>query len=1054
MPSFFIDRPVFAWIVAVAVLIAGILAIPALPVAQYPRLAPPRVVIVATYPGASTEMVDSDVGSIIEESLDGADGLLYYQTSSDNHGDLEIDVTFSPETNPDLAVVDVQNRLKQIEPRLPQQVVQQGLGVFKAANTFLMLVTLVSTDGTRDSAQLGSYMNRYLLRELKRAPGVGSAELWDSDQALRVWLDPMKLREYGLGADDVANAINAQNAAVTAGAIGDAPFVNGTQQSASVIVQGQLSSPAEFGSIVLRARPDGSAVRLRDVARVELGRADYSFYSRLNGQPAASVGIQLGPRGNAIETSRAIRARLAELSKSLPSGVAVAIPFDSAHFIRIALREVVQTLLEAIVLVFCVMWLFLRDLRYTLVPTVVIPVTLMGAFVAMWLLGLSINVFTMFGLVLAIGILVDDAIVVVESVHRAMEEEHLPPREATRRAMKRIVGAIIGVTAVLTAVFVPMAFFPGSVGGIYRQFSVAMIASMAVSSVMALSLTPALCANLLKPLDHGRAANAREGRSGWRARAADAFADLFGNAESRYRRLTAGVLGAPGRVRLMCALYAALLAVGALLYWAMPSGFLPTEDQGDLQVMIQLPSGATQERTFDVVKRVEAALRRESSVANATSVLGWSFQGNGQNVAMVFVELKDWEQRSIDAATLRGRLNRQFGTILDASVHTELPPSVPGVGHSDGFTFRLEDRGGVGIEALTAAREQLTAAAKADPVLADMRSEDLPDGPRVELDIDRQKAYALGVTFDRLSGLLGGMFGSNYVDDFPDAGRMRRVIVEGDAPSRMTDQQLLELAVPNNSGGMVPLSAFASIRWTSGPVALNRYNGYPSLDVNGHAAKGYSSGEAMAEMEKLAAKLPTGVAYDWVDAAREETQAARQTPLLIGLSVLAVFMALAALYESWTIPFAVLLIVPLGVVGALAAMMLRGMPNDIYFKVGMITVIGLSAKNAILIVQYARDLYGRGMPLREAVIEAAAARFRPIVMTSMAFLLGVVPLVLASGAGAESRRSIGTGAFGGVLAATIFGLLFAPLAFYLIASLSGRRERGVGRPEGVPAEQD
>ncbi|WP_027814488.1 efflux RND transporter permease subunit, partial [Burkholderia cenocepacia] len=848
MPSFFIDRPVFAWIVALAIVVAGVLAIPQLPIAQYPRLAPPRVVITAAYPGASTETVDGDVGSIIEESLDGADGLLYYATSSDGHGNLEIDVTFSPGTDPDIALVDVNNRLKQVEPRLPQQVVQQGIAVFKAANTFLMLVTLTSTDGTRDSAQLGDYLNRYVLRELKRAPGVGAAELWDAGEALRVWLDPNKLREYDLGADDVIAAIGVQNATVTAGAIGDAPFERGQQLTATIVVKGQLTSPEEFGRIVLKSKQDGSVVRVADVARVEIGRDDYSFYSRLNGRPAATVGIQLGPRGNALETSNAIRARLAELSRVLPPGVAMEIPFDGAHFVTIAIREVVLTLVEAVVLVFCVMWLFLRDLRYTLVPTVVIPVTLMGAFVAMWAFGLSINVFTMFGLVLAIGILVDDAIVVVESVHRVMEEG-VSPRDATRRAMKRIGGAIVGVTAVLTAVFVPMAFFPGAVGGIYRQFAVAMIASMLVSSFMALSLTPALCANLLKPVARydGGVGHAR--RRGIGTHLADCFGAAFARVESGYRRLA---VFAVGRTGMVVAVYAALVIACGLLYWMMPGGFLPTEDQGQLQVMIQLPAGATQARTLAVVERVEAILRGEPAIANVTSVIGWSFAGSGQNVGMAFVELKDWARRDVDAMALRDRLNGRFGTILDGDVEASLPPSVRGIGHSDGFTFRLEDRGGVGLDALKAAREQLSGRAKADPLLAAVHFEDLPDAPRIELDVDRAKAYALGVPFERIAGLLGGTFGSNYINDFPASGRMRRVIIEADPAARATDAQLMALTVPNRTGDMVPLSAIAAPHWTVGPVMLNRYNGYPSLDISGRAATGTSSGAAMAEMERLA----------------------------------------------------------------------------------------------------------------------------------------------------------------------------------------------------------
>ncbi|PZR38180.1 efflux RND transporter permease subunit, partial [Paraburkholderia fungorum] len=739
------------------------------------------------------------------------------------------------------------------------------------------------------------------------------------------------------------------------------------------------------------------------------------------------------------ETSNAIRARLAELSKTLPPGVAVEIPFDNAHFVQIAIREVLVTLAEAVVLVFFVMWLFLRDLRYTLVPTVVIPVTLMGAFLAIYVCGLSINVFTMFGLVLAIGILVDDAIVVVESVHRVMEEEGLPPREATRKAMSQIGGAIVGVTAVLTAVFVPMAFFPGGVGGIYRQFAVSMIASMLVSSFMALSLTPALCANLLKAHKHPVSErDARRGPLGFAARAASHFTAGFDRAASGYRGLTARTLR---RIGPMLVIYAVLVGVCGVLYWQMPGGFLPSEDQGQLQVMVQLPAGATQARTLAVVKRMEGILHMEPAIAHVTSVIGWSFTGSGQNVAMGFVELKDWGKRDTDAMALRDRLNEKFNKILDGDVEAQLPPSVPGLGHSDGFVFRLEDRGGVGLDALKAAREQLFAQAKASPVLASVHSEDLPDAPRVELIIDRAKAYALGVSFDRISDVLGSTFGSTYIDDFPAGGRMRRVMISADAATRMTEDDLMALSVPNSTGGMVPLSAIASRHWSIGPVMLSRYNGYPSLDVSGHAAPGYSSGAAMAEMERLAASLPLGVSYDWVDAAREETAAARLTPLLIGLSMLAVFMALAALYESWTIPLAVLMVVPLGVIGAVAAVLLRGMPNDVYFKVGMITVIGLAAKNAILIVQFARDLYGQGLPLTRAVTEAAAARFRPIVMTSAAFLLGVVPLVVSSGAGAESRRSIGTGVFGGVLAATLFGLVFAPVAFHAVASLTYSRRR-------------
>jgi hydrophobe/amphiphile efflux-1 (HAE1) family protein len=1033
VPSFFIDRPVFAWIVALAIFVAGAFVTPFLPVSQYPRLTPPRIVIAAMYPGASPESVDNTVASVIEESLDGAEGLQYYETTSDSLGELEIAATFSAGTNPDIAMVDVQNRMKQIESRLPQQVVQQGITVFKSTGTFLMLVALTSTDDHRDSVELSDYVNRYMLRDLKRAPGVGSAELWDAGEALRVWIDPMKLREFNLAAADVTQAIAAQNATVTAGTLGDVPFVTGQQLTASVTVRGQLISPAEFGEIVLKARADGSAVRLKDVARVELGRDSYASFSRLNGKPAATVGIRLSPQGNAMETSAAIRAKLAELSRSLPPGVAVEIPFDSSKFVHVALHEVALTLFEAVLLVFLVMWLFLRDLRYALVPTVVIPVALTGALLALYVLGMSINVFTMFAMVLAIGILVDDAIVVVENVDRVMREEGLAPRAATRRAMQQMGSAIVGITAVLTAVFVPMAFFPGSVGGIYRQFTVAMIASILVSAFTALSLTPALCANLLKAPPRSAMRRGAHGSHDSHAssKRSFGFTAAFDWTSRKYRRLVARVLRRAGPV---FAVYLLLAGACAALYLHMPGGFLPQEDQAQLQVMVQLPAGATQARTLAVVEQAEAILKREPAVANVTSVVGWSFQGSGQNVAMCFVDLKEWSARDTDAATLRDTLNRSFSKIMDGEVAAQMPPSVPGMGHSEGFVMRLEDRGGIGIAALTAAREQLFEQARNNPAFADVHSEALPDAPRIVLDVDRAKAYALGVSFDKIGDALGNTFGSSYIDDFPSGGRMRRVMVAADAPSRMTEDSLMNLSVRNAAGQMVPLSSVASLHWTTGPTVLTRYNGSPSLDVSGRPANGTSSGAAMAAMERLAQALPVGVGYDWTDTALEETRAARLTPILIGLSLLAVFMALAALYESWTIPLAVLTIVPLGVIGAVIAMLLRGMPNDVYFKVGMITVIGLSAKNAILIVQFARTLYADGAPLKDAIVAAASARFRPIVMTSAAFLLGVVPLLVSSGAGAESRRSIGTGVFGGAITATVLGLVFTPLAFYIVVS--------------------
>ncbi len=855
MPSFFIDRPVFAWVIALVIMIAGALALPTLPVSEFPRLTPPRVEIQTTYPGATAETVDANVASIIEEALDGADGLLYYESDSDGLGDVSIAATFEPGTNPDLAVVDVQNRLKQIEPRLPQQVIQQGISVSKSSGSFLMVVSLTSTDGQRDSSELGDYMSRYVLREIKRAPGVGSAQLWDSDRAMRIWIDPAKLREYGISADDVMAAIGAQNVALAAGNLGDAPFVPGQQLAASIVVKGQLSQPEEFGKIVLRASPNGAIVHLSDVAKVELGEDNYTFYSRLNGKAAATVGVQLAPDGNALATSKAIHTRLAELSKLLPPGIEARVPFDASTYVRVAIREVVITLAEAILLVFVVMRLFLRDWRYTLIPTIVIPVTLMGSCAVLAALGYSINTFTMFGMVLSIGILVDDAIVVVENVERIMSEQALPPREATRQAMKQIVGALIGVTVVLTAVFVPLACMRGGVGGVYRQFAVAMIASMVISSLMALSLTPALCATLLKPMPaHESADGSRhtDAETGLLAR----FHRRFERLALRYRRLVQGLLG---RSVPALAVYVVLVAASVFLYLKLPEGFLPTEDQGNIQIVVQMPPGATQARTQSVLERVEQIVRREPAVANLTSMVGFSDYGSGQNTGQAFVELKPWDQRDIGAQALSDRLNDAFAKIGEGEVTAYLPPSVPGLGHSDGFVFRLEDRGGVGLDAMVAAREKLFEVARKDPMLTAIHTESLPDAPRIVLDVDRDKAYAMGVSFTAIQSALGAAFGTFYLDDYPAGGRMQRVLVSGLAQARMSQYDLMDLTVRNTGGTMVPFSSFSSAHWSTGPIALSRYNGSPSLDVTGRPAPGYSSGQAMAELERLAQNtLPVG----------------------------------------------------------------------------------------------------------------------------------------------------------------------------------------------------
>jgi HAE1 family hydrophobic/amphiphilic exporter-1 len=1031
LPSFFIDRPVFAWVIALVIMIAGALSLPGLPVAQFPRLAPPRVEINTVYPGATAETVDANVASIIEESLDGADGLLYYESGSDGLGDVSISATFEPGTNPDLAVVDVQNRLKQIEPRLPQQVIQQGISVSKSSGSFLMVVALSSTDGQRDSSELGNYMSRYVVREIKRVPGVASAQLWDSDRAMRIWLDPVKLREYGLSADEVMSAIGGQNIAVAAGTLGEAPFVAGQQLTANIVVKGQLTTPAEFGAIVIKALPNGAIVHLNEIATVEFGEDNYTFYSRLNGKAAATMGVQLAPDGNALATSKAIRDRLADLSKSLPPGVAVHVPYDASTYVHVAIREVAITLAEAILLVFVVMRLFLRDWRYTLIPTVVIPVTLMGSCAVLAALGYSVNTFTMFGMVLSIGILVDDAIVVVENVERIMREQALPPREATRQAMKQIVGALIGVTVVLTAVFVPLACMRGGVGGVYRQFSAAMIASMVISSLMAMSLTPALCATLLRPMPARQTLDGRLHTVAETGRLAG-FHRLFERIALRYRRFVATLLG---RSAPALAVYAALVAASVLLYLKLPEGFLPTEDQGSIQAVVQMPPGATQARTQAVLEQAEQIIHREPAVSNVTSTVGYSDYGSGQNTGQIYIELKDWDQRNISAQALSNRLDLAFDKIGEGSVSAYLPAAVPGLGHSDGFVFRLEDRGGIGLESMVAARARLFELARHNPMLTAIHTESLPDAPRIVLDVDRAKAYTMGVNFAAIQSALSAAFSTFYLDDYPSGGRMQRVLVSGLARQRMSQYDLLSLTVRNAGGTMVPFSSFSTVQWGMGPIALSRYNGYPSLNVTGRPAEGYSSGQAMAELERLArSTLPVGMAYEWTGQAREANQAGAQVPLLLGLSLLAVFLSLAALYESWSVPLSVLMVVPLGVIGAVGAMLLRDLPNDIYFKVGLVTVFGLASKNAILIVQFARELRRRNTPLLQAIVEAASMRFRPIVMTSMAFVLGVLPLVLASGAGAQSRHSIGTGVFGGVIAATVLGLLFAPLTYYVVSS--------------------
>jgi multidrug efflux pump len=1033
MAKFFIDRPVFAWVIALFILVLGSVAVVKLPVAQYPSVAPPSIVVTATYPGASAQTLEDSVLSVIEQEMNGSPGLVYMESVAQANGLGQITLSFETGTSPDLAQVDVQNRLGRAAPRLPAAVSQQGVRVEKARSNFLLFTILSSDNPAFDPVALGDYASRTVLPEIQRIPGVGQAQLFGTERAMRIWVDPAKLVSFNLSSAEVTAAIRAQNAQVSAGSIGDLPNIAGQGIAATVVVNGQLSSVEQFGNIVLRANTDGSAVRLRDVARLELGAQNYATSARLNGNPSTGIGVQLSPNGNALATAQAIRTRMEELSKFFPAGVQWAIPFDSSRFVSISIKQVVVTLAEAMALVFLVMFLFLQNLRYTAIPAIVVPVSLLGTFGVLLALGFSINVLTMFGMVLVIGIVVDDAIVVVENVERIMSEEGLPPREATRKAMGQIQGAIIGVTVVLVSVFVPLAFFGGAVGNIYKQFSAVMLTSILISAFMALSLTPALCATMLKPMEAGHHLEKR-GFFGW-------FNRGFARTARNYEGLVARILRRTGRALVI---YAAILAAVAVLFTRMPTSFLPGEDQGYMLVNVQLPPGSTVERTRRVMEQVEQYILKQPEVQSMVGVLGFSFSGQGQNAALAFVTLKDWSERKGAEHTAQAIAGRAFGElsrIRDAFIFALSPPAIPELGTASGFTFRLQDRGGNGREALVAARNQLLGLASQSPVLAGVRPDGLEDAPQLQLDIDRDKASALGVSFDAINAALSTALGSSYVNDFPNRGRLQRVVVQADAPSRMQPEDLLRLSAVNSRGAAVPLSAFASTRWISGPMQTIRYNGYPAMRISGDAARGRSTGEAMSEMERLASQLPPGFGYEWTGQSREEKLSGAQAFILLGFSLLAVFLCLAALYESWTIPLSVILVVPLGIVGALLGATLRDFPNDVYFKVGLITIIGLSAKNAVLIIEYAKDLHAQGRSLVDAVLAACHLRFRPIIMTSMAFTLGVLPLAVATGAGSASQRAIGTGVMGGMITATVLAVLFVPVFFVVVRSFFKGSER-------------
>ena len=1039
MAKFFIDRPIFAWVIALFVIVLGVVSIKQLPIAQYPPVAPPTIVVSAAYPGASAQTLEDSVLSVIEREMNGSPGLIYMESVAQADGSGSITLSFQPGTNADLAQVDVQNRLSRATPRLPSVVTQQGVRVDKSRSNFLLFAMLSSKDPAFDTVALGDYGARNVVPELQRLPGIGQAQLFGAERAMRIWIEPTRLTGYQLTPADVTAAIRAQNAQVASGTIGDLPNVAGQGISATVVVNGQLTSVEQFGDIVLRANPDGSTVRLKDVARIELGGQAYATSARLNGEPAVGIGVQLSPTGNALQAAKDVRAKMKDLERYFPKGVEWSIPYDSSNFVDISITQVVHTLLEAVVLVFLVMFLFLQNWRYTVIPTIVVPIALLGTFAVLLALGFSINVLTMFGMVLVIGIVVDDAIVVVENVERIMSEEGLPPLEATRKAMRQISGAIVGVTVVLISVFVPLAFFAGSTGNIYRQFSTVMVASIGFSAFMALSLTPALCATLLKPVEAGHH-HEKKGFFGW-------FNRGFSRTAKTYEGMVSRILQKAMRYLVI---YAAIVGAVAVVYTRLPTSFLPNEDQGYIIVNVQLPPGATQERTLAVMQQVEGFILKQPEVKSMVGVLGFSFSGQGQNAALAFVTLKDWAERKGPGQSAEAVAGRAMGALMgvrDAFIFALSPPPIPELGAASGFTFRLQDRSGAGHEALVNARNQLLGMASQSKILAQVRPDGLEDAPQLQIDIDRDKANALGVPFDSINSALSTALGSSYVNDFPNQGRLQRVVVQADAPARMQEGDLLQINVRNSQGQLVPLSSFASVRWIKGAQQTVRYNGYPAMRIAGAPAPGYSTGAAMAEMEKLASQLPAGFGFEWSGQSREEKLAGAQALILYGFAVLAVFLCLAALYESWSIPLAVILVVPLGVLGVLLATLLRSYSNDVYFQVGLITVIGLSAKNAILIIEFAKDLQAQGKSVIASALEAAHLRFRPIIMTSLAFGLGVLPLVIASGAGSASQRAIGTGVLGGVFTGTVLAVVFVPVFFVVVRSLfrGSKRQQELNR---------
>lgn len=1026
MANFFIDRPIFAWVLAILMCLIGALAIVSLPVEQYPDLAPPNVRITANYPGASAQTLENTVTQVIEQNMTGIDNLMYMSSQSSNTGQATITLTFTAGTNPDEARQQVQNQLQSALRKLPQAVQSQGVTVNKTGDSNILMVAFVSTDGSMDKQDIADYVASNLQDPLSRVTGVGQVDAYGTQYAMRIWLDPTKLIDYALTTSDVVSAIESQNSQVAVGQVGGLPSVDKQALNATVNAQSMLQTPEQFKAITLKTQQNGAVVTLGDVATVALGAEKYDYISRYNGQPASGLGIKLASGANEMETDRLVRARIDELAHYFPHGLEAKVAYETTPFVKASIEDVVKTLLEAIVLVFLVMYLFMQNIRATLIPTLAVPVVLLGTFAVLYACGFSINTLTMFAMVLAIGLLVDDAIVVVENVERIMREEGLSPRAATRKSMGQIQGALVGIALVLSAVFVPMAFFGGTVGAIYRQFSITIVSAMVLSVLVAMILTPALCATLLKPVtaDHHQP---RRGFFGW-------FNRQFNHNADRYARGVQHILHRSGR---WLFIYMAIIGVMAFLFLRLPTSFLPLEDRGVFMTQVQLPPGATQQQTSQVVAKIENyyLTQEKENVLSVFSTIGSGPGGNGQNVARLFIRLKGWDQRDAADRTsfaIIARATKAFQKINEARVIASSPPAITGMGSSSGFDMELQDHGGLGHTQLMAMRDRLLEMADKDPALSRVRHNGLDDSPQLQIDVDQRKAQALGVDLDEINDTLTTGWGSTYVNDFIDRGRVKKVYVQAAAPYRRLPDDINKWFVRNKSGGMVPFSAFATSRWETGSPRLERYNGYSSLEIVGEAADGVSSGTAMDAMEKLVSQLPLSVGLEWTGASYQERLSGSQAPALYAISLLVIFLCLAALYESWSIPFSVMLVVPLGVVGALLATWLRGLENDVYFQVGLLTVIGLSAKNAILIVEFANEVNTRGKDVVSATLEAARQRLRPILMTSLAFVFGVLPMAISSGAGSGSQHAVGTGVIGGMISATVLAVFFVPLFFVLV----------------------